>query len=306
MPAPKIAAIVLQYGNWHKTAECIESLLQSALKPAWIIAVDNASPDDSCQSLLDFLAKRTNIAIHDEDGGAMRPHPVVLLKRKQNGGYAAGNNAGIRLGLAWGADAFLIINNDAWLESQALGAMWERLSRCRRPGLCGPLLVYPTPDHLVQCCAGGHTNYLTGLSSFSGANLSRKQAAALDTGEIEKGLNFICGACSLVSRQFVEETGLLDEGYFLYCEEQDWVLRSRNRFDLAFAPDAIVWHHEGATTGWNRYAFQWRASFRLMASRLRLAWLHHPWYLPTVTVACMYAAGRIFTKKLAARLFTPR
>lgn len=302
MAAPKIAAVVLQYGNWQKTADCIDSLRRSNLKPAWIIAVDNASPDDSFERLQEIYGASATVLM---EGAASEPQPLTLLRRRRNGGYAAGNNAGLALGLAWGADAFLIINNDAWLEPEALGALWDKLSQCARPGICGPLLVYPTPDNLVQCCAGGHTNYLTGLSSFSGANLSRKQAEALNTEDIESGLNFICGACALVSRKFVEDVGLLNEGYFLYCEEQDWALRAKGRFDLAFAPNALVWHHEGATTGWNRYSFQWSASLRLMASRLRLAWLHHPWYLPTVAAACVFAAGRIFTKKLVARLFTP-
>lgn len=307
MGHPKIAAIVLQFGNWQKTAECIESLLKSTLAPAWIIAVDNASLDDSCERLEQWLTDQagTDLCIF-ADTKEGEPTQISLIKREKNGGYAAGNNSGIRLGLQWGADAFLIINNDAWLEQDALAAMWKRLSESPRAGLCGPLILYPTPDNLVQCCAGGHTNYMTGLSRFSGANLNRKQAAALKREDVERKLNFICGACTLASREFVERTGLLDEGYFLYCEEQDWALRAKNRFDLVYAPDALAYHHEGANTGWNRYAFKWRPSFRLMASRLRLAWRHHPHYLPTVALACGFAAGRILAKRVAAKLFTPK
>lgn len=306
MPLPKIAAIVVQFGNWQKTADCIQALRKSTLKPAWIVVVDNASPDDSCARLETWLREKAGndlcIAVARD---APSQKPIILIKSARNGGYAAGNNIGLRLGLSWGADAFLIINNDAWPDNGALAAMWKRLSDDERNGLCGPLLVYPTPDNLVQCCAGGHTNYFTGLSHFSGSNLNLPQAQNLDPVEIEKNLNFICGACTLASAAFVREVGLLDEGYFLYCEEQDWALRSKKRFHLVYAPEALVYHHEGSSTGWNRYSFKWLPSFRLMASRIRLAWRHHPHYLPVVTGACAYAAGRILVKKMAAKLFSP-
>lgn len=303
---PKIAAIVVQYGHWHKTAECIQALSNSSLAPAWIIAVDNASPDDSCLALENWLKEFAGTNLTSVEVSVQpEQKPFVLLKSGSNDGYAAGNNLGINLGLAWGADAFLIINNDAWPDTFALEAMWKRLSTSARPGLCGALLVYPTPDNLVQCCAGGHTNYITGLSRFSGANLNLAQAQAQNASEIEKKLNFICGACALASAEFVRQVGLLDEGYFLYCEEQDWALRAKNRFDLVYAPDALVYHHEGSSTGWNRYSFKWAPSFRLMTSRLRLAWRHHPHYLPIVACASAYAAGRILLKKLATKLFTP-
>lgn len=308
MAQPQIAAVVLQYGNWQKTTDCIASLRKSTLPPAWIMAVDNASADDSCSQLENWLKCNfgSELQVLEEGDSPVSPSPVVLLERRENGGYAAGNNAGIRLGREWGADAFLIINNDAWVDPDALQAMWDRLESSARPGLCGALMLYTTPDNLVQCCAGGHTNYISGLSRFSGANLNRKQAAALDPAEIEMKLDFICGACTLASRQFIDEVGLLDEGYFMYCEEQDWALRAANRFDFVYAPGALVYHHEGASTGWNRYTFRWKPSLRLMCSRLRLAWRHHPQYLPTVALSCGFAAARIFAKKLAAKIFIPK
>ena len=300
MAFPQIAAIVLRYGQWQKTATCVDSLLKSALQPAWVIVVDNASADDSGARIETWLAGRAGQRVQVAGGDAcgMPPARLTLIKRKNNAGYAAGNNAGIRLAREWGADAYLIVNNDARLTSSALGAMWERLDRGPRPGLCGPLLVYQRPDEPVQCCAGGFTNYVTGLSTFSGAGLSIAQAQSMEAERIEAGLNFICGACLLVSSAFIEKVGLMDEGYFLYCEEQDWALRARGKFDLAYAPDAVVYHDEGATTGWNRYAFQWRSSLRMFRSRLRLAWLHHPWFLPTVFTGCFFAACRLAMKRL--------
>lgn len=82
---------------------------------------------------------------------------VVLLQQRQNAGYAAGNNAGMRLLMRCGADAIWILNNDTVVDKRALSAMQKRLFFKARPGLCGSLVLYFGTD-VVQCRAGGKTN----------------------------------------------------------------------------------------------------------------------------------------------------
>lgn len=302
MSQPKIAAIVLQYGQWQKTVKCVASLIHSSLLPAHIIVVDNASPDDSAQRVERWLSAQGNLAIL-QNGAVQAPADfLILLKRQSNGGYASGNNAGMALAKNLGANAFLLLNNDARLEPDALAAMWRTLVASRRPGLCGALMLYPRPGEPVQCCGGGHTNYITGLSRFIGENLTRAQAASLPRNKVEQQLNFICGACVLASRDFVETTGPMDEDFFLYCEEQDWAIRADGRFDLVYAPEAVCHHHEGASTGWSRHTFQWSSGVRLLRSRLRLAWLHHPQYLPIVAICCCFATIRQFARRIFSAL----
>lgn len=295
-----IAAVILQYGNWQKTAQCIESLWQSTHLPRWIIVVDNASPDDSAQALEAWLRSHGQPVIAHQDV-AIPPAPLLLLKRDSNGGYAAGNNAGIQLGMEWGAQAFLLLNNDTRLAPPALNKMWHAILDSPGAGLCGATIVYPYPHEPLQCCAGGHTNYFTGLSTLVGEGLPLH--STLPPREVvESRLNFICGACVLVSRPFIASVGLMDEGYFLYCEEQDWVLRAKGQFRLVYAPEAICYHEEGSSTGWNRHSCSWKQGLRLLRSRLRLARIHHPHYLPFVALGSAYAAGRLLLRRTAATL----
>lgn len=306
MVRPRITATVLQYGHWASTVESVRSLLRSRLQPQRIVVVDNASPDDSCAQIAAWLASQgpfTEVAPGDPPADTQ----LVLLVMPVNGGYAAGNNAGLRQ--QPDADAWLILNNDAILTPESLGTMYRAMQSSSRPGLCGPTIAYPAiagEESIVQCCAGGHTNYLTGLSSFTGEGLTVSEARKLDTWAVEENLNFICGACVLASKHFIAQVGLLDERFFLYCEEQDWVLRAREGFSLTWAKDALCIHQEGVSTGWNRQTFHWESGLRLLRSRLRVAFIHHPVYLPTVALGSLFATGRILLRKLGSQISTQK
>lgn len=317
-----IIAIIVQYGNWRDTALCVESVLAGEIVPDWIVIVDNASPDDSAEKFLawargevevaspDFMPLRpsskplplTELPESALNSAGMPETRCVFVRKKRNGGYAAGNNAGLRLGLRWGADAFLILNNDTMVTASAIRALRERLFACHRPGLCGALLRYCHEEKLVQCMAGGHTDPRTALSRIMGQGLTLEEAQRVPRDEVEADINYICGASVMASRQFVEVVGLLDEAYFMYCEEQDWAYRASGRFDFAYAPEAVVWHREGATTGWNGRCIKLKPLFQLTRSRIRYTFLHHKKWIVTVLIGIMYAALKLITKTCCIKL----
>ena len=56
----------------------------------------------------------------------------------------------------------------------------------------------------------------------------------------------ISGACMLIRRDALEDVGLLDEGYFMHCEDLDWCMRFRRKgWRILFVPDARMIHHKG-------------------------------------------------------------
>jgi GT2 family glycosyltransferase len=312
--ARTVAAVVLNYANPADTLACLASLQASCPGPDWILIVDNGSPDDSLarleERLRDAAAERgaegrSYRAVREDAPGRFTPRPdprirIFLVSRAVNGGYAAGNNSGLRLGLELGADAFWILNNDAAVTPGACAAMRDRLFAAPRPGLCGALICRDPDRNTVQCRGGGRTNPLTALSTMNGEGLSLDDAGRTPASEVEKDLNFISGACVMASRAFVETVGLMDEGYFLYCEEQDWAYRSSGKFDLVYAPDALVFHKGGRTTGWNGLRFNLRALCLLARSRVRCTFLHHPHLLPAVLLFTVYAALRTIARTAAA------
>jgi GT2 family glycosyltransferase len=61
--------------------------------------------------------------------------------------------------------------------------------------------------------------------------------------------DFILGAAMMVRGAAVRTVGLLDERYFMYCEEVDWCQQFWSEgWPIYCYPDAKVVHHEGAST----------------------------------------------------------
>ncbi len=57
------------------------------------------------------------------------------------------------------------------------------------------------------------------------------------------------GAFMLVRRTAVEEVGMLDEGYFMHCEDLDWCWRFRQAgWKVLFVPQARVVHKKGRSS----------------------------------------------------------
>jgi len=312
----KIGVVILNYNGWQDTLACAESVLASSTPPAWLVIVDNASDNDSLRWLRHWAAGNMEFALPELGAPSSCPKPllltditpaeipatprgqVVLLRRPCNDGYAAGNNAGIRLLLQWGADAVWILNNDTVVHRDALGHMARRLFAKARPGLCGSQIRYMEPGDLLQCRGGGFTSKWTGLSVLDGNRQAAGQAQQIPPDIVEKRINFIYGASVMASRAFIEEVGLMDERYFLYCEEQDWAYSAGGRFDFAYAADALVWHREGASTGHSCRRSSLRRLLAITKSRLLLTGKHFPVALPAVCLAGCYAAMRMVVRRL--------
>jgi len=315
----KVAVIILNYNRWKDTLSCVKSVLLSRERPHCILVVDNASTNDSFTRIREWMLER---AVNPKSvcAGAAAPLcnadspilttcasnesvPLFVIKSGRNGGYAAGNNLGIVKGLSLGADAVWVLNNDTIVEPEALGALRDRLFAAPRPGLCGGLLRYP--NGLTQCRAGGYTNRLTLLSTLDGNGLPLDQARLDSAAEVESRINFIYGACVMASRNFVETVGLMDEQFFLYCEEQDWAWSAGGRFDLSYAPNAVVTHTEGQSTGHSSHRTRIRSFFTKTRSRFLLCRTHAPLAVPVlfffIGFASVRQAYRHLRKALSSR-----
>jgi GT2 family glycosyltransferase len=149
-------------------------------------------------------------------------------------------------------------------------------------GQCGSRLVQYHDPTVVETLGGErYDKWFARIRPIGGG---RSAATVADSTSVEAEMSYVAGASLCVTHEFIEAIGLLDESYFLYYEELDWVARARGRFALAYADDSVVYHKQGASTGcdWDGTRRSAAADFFVLRNRLRYTWRHAPEALPTV------------------------
>ncbi len=282
-------ALVLNYNHWQDTVRCVESLLRCVVRPERIVICDNGSSDGSQESLAQWAETQTAGGLvrltrtQAESAAELPPGRLVLVENGANLGYAGGNNVGLRLALASGVPFVWLLNNDTTVFPEAPGALLERMEHDGRLGLCGALTRYMDEPEIVQCYGGGWHNAVWGVGGLHGDGERLPLGAAPKAPPAR--LDYVNGASVFVRREFLLTVGLMEEAYFLYCEELDWAARSRGRWVLGWEPRAQVLHREGLTTGVSNrrgLGHGLRRAATLARSRLLFAWKFHPLLLPTV------------------------
>jgi GT2 family glycosyltransferase len=303
MSDPRVVTVLVNWKGWADTLECLESLLRSQdLRPR-VIVCDNDSQDGSLEHIAAWaegrepaptrsaalgwlssppIAKpvpfvRLDRGAAEAGGPEGTPPPLTLVQTGANLGYAGGNNVALR-GLLrrqdW--DFVWLLNNDTVITPGALGALVRRLLERPDAGLCGSTLLHYREDGAVQAYGGASYSRLTGRPQ------PIQPPRPADRDWVEAHTAYVIGASMLASRRFLETVGLMDESYFLFFEELDWATRAAGRFALAWAPESVVYHKGGASTGLFAGSYSAAAARQLHASQLIYARKHHPHLLPFV------------------------
>jgi len=154
--------------------------------------------------------------------------------------------------------------------------VWSVLSCLDRP--YGRALLSSSRDS--PALNGSRFTLLTGQSRGIGEGIAA--TATFDQAKVAHATDFVLGASLAVSRTFFDRIGPMAEEYFLYFEEIDWAYRNAERFAIAFAHRAVVYHKEGGSIGSSGSKGQRSATsdYCVLRSRLRFIRRRAPWLLP--------------------------
>ena len=261
------AAIIVNYGTADLTVDCLQSLSRERARKTSInvILVDNASPDDSVEVL--------NQAIAKNGWGDW----VELIASTQNGGFACGNNVGIRqvLGVPEPPEYLLLLNPDTVVQPDAINRLCQFLDKHPQAGIVGANIAGQNGSPLY--CAHSFPSPLEQLVESARLGILSRW---FRTGSLTPGCrtnvecDWVSGASMMVRRQVFEQVGLMDEGFFLYFEEVDFCRRAKSAlWQVWYVADAIVVHLVGASTDVN--AEGKRRPMYWYESRLRYFRKHH-------------------------------
>ncbi|MHA1544936.1 MAG: glycosyltransferase family 2 protein [Alphaproteobacteria bacterium] len=247
-----IAIILVNWNGKADTLVCLESLARLDDKNFRIIICDNCSDDGSAGAFLAWGARygagAGRVALADmEKRPVARDQFLTIVDVGANLGFAGAINVGIRLALADPlVRAVWLLNNDTSVDAQALPALRSRMAQDPEIGICGSTLICFNDRQKVQTLG---VRYTLGLGRGHQIGAGRTLGSLPAREKVERAMTYVCGASMLVAREFIETVGLMEERYFLYFEELDWVLRNKARFKLGWAPGSVVFHKAGASTG---------------------------------------------------------
>jgi hypothetical protein len=211
---PFISCVIVNWNTKEVLLNCLRSI-NASLKPGSfeIIVIDNASEDGSAD------------AVEKEFAG------VRLTRNSDNRGFAYGVNQGLRAGVG---THFLVLNPDIELKPGTMEKLLDSFSE-PKVGMVSPLLVNSdgsrqqgyirkTPN-LMQLLL-----FHTFIASWTEGKSRLREKYMEDSGTSADGfikVDQLAGACMLVSRQVIEEVGMMDENFRLFYEDVDWCYRCR-------------------------------------------------------------------------------
>jgi GT2 family glycosyltransferase len=222
--------VVLDWNGGADALRAVESALASDHPTLDVLLVDNASREP----------------VLDE---ARRRFPALeTVRNPRNLGYAGGNNVGIRLALARGAEYVLLLNNDARLEPRAVGEMVAVARRDPAIAAVGAKILRDDDPRRLWL-AWGELSYRQSLVRLVGEDVPDGPRFVG-----ERDVPWVSGCAILLARRALEAIGPLDEEYFAYHEEVDWCARARERgLRVVWTSRAVVVHRGRASSGGAAY-----------------------------------------------------
>lgn len=200
-------------------AECLAALERQTIGDFDVIIVDNSGK---------YLVRKTL--------AADSPHRV--LEPASNLGFGAAINAAYAESRA----PFLaVLNDDAVAWPGWIEALAAALESHPEVGLCASQVRLAGRDALDSA----------GMAIASdGSSKQRGHGEAPERFNKQEEVLLPSGSAAMFRRSMLEETGLFDEDFFLYCEDTDLGLRARwAGWKCLYVPGAVVDHRYSETAG---------------------------------------------------------
>lgn len=268
---PRVCVIVLNWNTWEVTCDCLRSLQELDYPNYQTILVDNGSSNDSPEQL------------------SRRFPEVTMIRNSANLGFAAGNNVGIRYALQQHAGYVLLLNNDTVVSPSCLGALVRVAQSDDRIGILNPKIYYSDPPDRIWY-AGGSFSPWVGIARHKGM---KKRSCELRDSTRE--VTFITGCAFLIKAEVIRSIGLLDESFFMVCEDTDWSIRAlRAGFKAMYVAEAEISHRESYTIRSKKgKAFRDYYNIRntLLVARKHARFYHWPSFAACLLATILYRAA---------------
>ncbi len=231
-----IGIVIVSYNVRHFLEQCLLSVQKAIIDglkvEVWV--VDNASVDGTKEMM----------QAHFPD--------VHFMANENNVGFSAANNQAIR---QMNAKYVLLLNPDTIVEEKTLKVCYDFMEHRPKAGVTGVRMIdgagiflpeskRSVPNLWNSFCKLFYLSDIFPKSKyFSGYNLG--YLPEMETNKIE----VLCGAFMFIRSSVLDETGLLDEAFFMYGEDIDLSFRILQAgYEVWYYPETTIIHYKGEST----------------------------------------------------------
>jgi glycosyltransferase involved in cell wall biosynthesis len=203
MRDPSVCVIVLNYNGRQHLEYCLPSILATDYNALTIVVVDNASSDDS----VEFVRQH---------------HPKAnLVVSTVNLGWSGGNNLGIEYARRIGAEYVILANNDIRVDTRWVREAVQVAQQDSQIGIVGFRILEPR---------GGEydAGFTHAVAEWSELKINEPR--------------WVDGMAMFFRTSVFEHIGLIDEGFFVYGEDNDLERRARKAGYHVVEINVAVWH----------------------------------------------------------------
>jgi hypothetical protein len=271
VPSSLQVSIVTFRPDWQLLKRCLRKLALAIgaaretgyVRTVNVALIDNSEDRGTAAKVIEL--GKTRFA----DSGVQ----MVYLHGHANIGYGAAHNLVLH---GSGADYHLVLNPDVELAADALanGVRW--MNEHPDVGAIAPLVRRRdgSRDYLVKRKPAVLDLALRGLMPSIGRTLFRRRLERYEMRDVVDedpsreivDIAAMSGACMLVRRKAIDQTGGFDPRFFLYFEDYDWTMRLNKVARTAYVPAFEIVHHGGGAA---------RKGYRHVAHFLRGGWRYY-------------------------------
>ena len=210
----KVFVIIVTYKGKQWYDRCFGSLRQSTI-PLQTIVVDNASNDGTVEYIRENYPE------------------IHLIESKENLGFGKANNQAMRYALDHGCDYVFLLNQDAWIEPNAVEELVRIHQNHPEYGILSPMHLCPDGKSLYIQIEDGrldHGNKLLADCYFS---------------QLEEvyPFTYVNAAAWLLPKSTLETVGGFNPIFPLYGEDDDYLNRLRfHGLKLGLCPNTRIIH----------------------------------------------------------------
>ena len=225
-----LSIIIVNYNAKDVLSQCLNSIYENTKEVNFeIIVIDNNSKDGSPQIIQQKFPQ------------------VKLIQNLSNLGLTRAQNQGLRQAQG---KYILILNNDTFLRPQAIIKLIDFMDKTPSAGIAGPRIYTDTRPQISFAWLPKKPHFFLPYILFKKIFLAYELKKCHYDYDQNIEVDYVSGACLIIRKDIIRKLGLMDEGYFVYNEDDDLCLRARQSgWKTYYVPEAKVMHYKGKGGG---------------------------------------------------------